>query len=248
MSDTWATMKDRYLGERIWLICGGPSVRGFDVGQLNGKTAAINEIGIDLETDFWLGNDNVDRYPAEFWQRDTLKLLRTGLTAEIKAAATNLIEYPVAEHHHKLRVHEFMTDRRVCWGAAAYHNGGTVHRKSIMLAAFGVLYRLGFREVALLGCDWSQNIGDPYAHNHKNMTENEVRLSNLQFDFMEQWFAQLLPLFRHLEFKILNCTDGGGLNLFERADWREISRKWENQTKSNARFSVSRVISPQVDS
>lgn len=226
---TFNELQGKYSGDRVWLICGGPSVRGFDVSLLSGKTAAINEVGIDLETDLWMGNDNVDRYSAEFWQRDTLKLLRAGRTAEIGTATTNLVEYPVCEHYHKLRVHEFLADRRVCWGAAAYHNGGIVHRKSIMLAAFGVLYRLGFREVALLGCDWRQTLDDPYAHNHKNMTENEVRLSNLQFSFMEQWFSQLLPLFRHVGFKVLNCTDGGGLNLFERADWREISRKWAEQ-------------------
>ncbi|HSG72628.1 MAG TPA: hypothetical protein VLA12_19605 [Planctomycetaceae bacterium] len=221
----WEDLVDKYSGS-VWLVCGGPSMRGFDFSELRGPTAAVNQIGALFEPDFWFGNDELEKYPLEFWQTPTIKLLRDGVSH--RPTGDNIVYYDATSHDRALRG-DFLTSPRVVWSAPARWHGGVTVKKSVMLAAIGALYRLGFREIVLIGCDWSQSLENPYGHDLKQMDEELVRFSNRQFRIMDQWFCQLEPLFRHHCLKIINATDGGGLEIFERADWREISRKWKNQ-------------------
>ena len=205
----------------VWLVCGGPSVRGFDFSRLKGTVAAINEIGCDIPNlDLWIGNDRLPEYPKEFWSRDCLKLLRREQKTR-PATVKNLCEFPSRTQRQTLDVRRFF-EGAVVWGAPARHNGGIAVKKSAMLMSFGVLYRLGFREVRLIGCDWASHQAEPYGHDHKQTDENDIRKANQQFRFLEQWFFQLIPLFKHEGLSVLNCTDGGQLDLFERRDWRDF--------------------------
>jgi hypothetical protein len=104
------------------------------------------------------------------------------------------------------------------WGVSTREHG---IKKSTMLLAIGILYRLGIREVRLIGCDWRATQDAPYGHDHKETDETSVQTSNDHFGYLEEWFTGLLPVMERLGFRIINCTDGGYLEIFERADWMD---------------------------
>lgn len=210
----------RFEGEHVWLICGGPSIRGFDLESLDGCTASINEIGIDCLTDIWIGgNQRIKYYPGSFWTRETLYFVRKDVDQLPRCG--NLVTWKERTDR-ELNVSGFLEGDSVCWGAVGTLDGKRILRNSIMLAAFGVLCRLGFREVRLLGCDWQQSQESLYGHDHRSYEENGIRYSNEQFQIMEQWFSQLRPQFERSGFHVVNCTDGGSLEVFERRDWRNF--------------------------
>ena len=168
-----------------------------------------------------------------------LKFIRKAQMDRPACAMANQVDFTCRLDRRELNVKEFFAGDRVLWGGPVAHHGGVSCKKSIMLAAFGVLYRLGFREVRLIGCDWRTSVESAYGHSHKRdfVDEFSVKESRAHFRFLEQWFAELLPMFRERQidasgdgppvigpprFNVLNCTDGGELETFERRDWREF--------------------------
>lgn len=233
-------------GESVWLVCGGPSVRGFDFSQLQGTIAAINGIGRDCPHDLWFGNDHLDQYSREFWESSATKILRKSkahelLTQRCKTAANVLAYRDIAAIDIET---EFFEGRDVPWKAPAMVGGVERRKPSVMLAAMGCLYRLGFREVKLIGCDWKMAATDAYGCSHTmtcedcdddswphcgtcegsrsvEATESHVRLCGERFDILSQWWQRLAQGMLERGFKVWNCTEGGSLEDFERADWRQ---------------------------
>lgn len=211
---------DKYAGQPIRLLCGGPSMRGFDLSGISGMTASINEIGIDFPTDLWIGgNAAAPRFPEAFWHEDKIHFFREGLGWTPRAK--NLVtwkEQPGSE----LDVDRFAAGSEVVFEVRDVLRGKSISRKSIMLAALGILYRLGFREVRLLGCDWRYSSVGQYGHDHRHHGDGGEAECNEQLELLSRWFSQLEPHFRQIGYRVLNCTPGGELNVFERADWREF--------------------------
>lgn len=227
----WQKFRDRHEGESAWLVCGGPSVRGFDFSQLGDTIAAINEIGRDIDNlSLWIGNDRLPEYPRDFWGRDCAKFLRqeqlTLPDCEIRNLHLFRSESQKITNSVPIKERLFFDPDVVLWGAPAMtRECKATIKKSVMLMALGVLYRMGFSEVRLLGCDWEQTHGNPYGHDHKEIDETVIRKSNEHFGFMEQWYRQLRPMFERRGFYVLNCTDGGYLEAFDRADWRDYASR-----------------------
>lgn len=223
----WQSLRERYEGAATWLVCGGPSVRGFDFSLLGDTVAAINEIGRDIPNlNIWIGNDELPRYPCEFWRRDCLKLIRKEQMTLPNCELVNVLDFRSRSQQigQSIRINEnlFFDSDKVTWGAPAITRDNKVTvKKSVMLMALGVLYRMGFAQVRLIGCDWQATEENAYGHSHKEIDAAVVRKGNEQFRFMEQWFRQLRPMFEARHFEVLNCTDGGCLEVFERGDWRD---------------------------
>lgn len=223
----WQKFRDRHQGEHVWLVCGGPSVRGFDFSRLGGTIAAINEIGRDVPNlGLWIGNDRLPEYPRDFWTRDFPKFVRKEQMTMPDCETSGLVRFRSRSQNlglnPRLREDLFFDPEAVVWGAPAITpEGKATLKKSVMLMALGVLWRIGFSQVRLLGCDWT-TARDAYGHDHKEIDETVIRKSEEHFHFMNQWFRQLLPMFERRGFEVLNCTDGGNLEVFERRDWREF--------------------------
>lgn len=216
--------REKYEGSTVWMVCGGPSVRGFDFSQLPGTIAAINEIGCDIPNlDIWIGNDSLPDYPQEFWSRDCIKFVREEQHTLPNVEVKNFRRFKSRQQSitggdTRIREDLFFDPKRVLWGAPYKMNDGTTTiKKSAMLMAFGVLWRLGFSEVRLLGCDWQTSLANPYGHKHKKeIDETAIRKSTLQFRVLETWFERLLPMFNARGFKVVNCTPGSKLDVFKK--------------------------------
>lgn len=118
----------------------------------------------------------------------------------------------------------FLSEETICWGdvgggthktgTSAPNDGKGPNVRSVMLVALKILYRLGVRQVYLLGADFKMTAGNSYAFSQGRDKIN-VNYNNRSYQVIDERFNQLRRYFELADFKVFNSTDGSMLKAFD---------------------------------
>ncbi len=232
--------KNKYSGQRCFIIGNGPSLNKIDLSKLEGEISfGVNGIfykydELGFTPDFYMVedshviNDNIERIKS--FKPKKHKFFPTDYKPKIgKSADTSFFRMNHGFYDKKsayFQVPRFSTD----FSEVAYC-GQSVTMINIQLA-----YYMGFTEVYLIGMDFSYTIPDSAIVNKGNITSTEDDVNHFHPDYFgkgKKWHDPLLSqvlktyeafglYFRQSDRKIINATVGGNLEVFERVDFNEL--------------------------
>jgi hypothetical protein len=82
--------------------------------------------------------------------------------------------------------------------------------KNTFYIAIQILYRLGFRKIYLIGCQFK--IGDKHYSYDKQLTGDEKEWNKKTYNHVVTRMKELKPLFDRKDFKVISCTPDSPLN------------------------------------
>ena len=211
---------DRYKGNKAVILCNGPSLNAVDFDQLKGVfTFGLNKINLLFNRSSFRPscivavNKLVIEQNAEFYNQTDIPLFIDHLGKENVKFRDNVAFL------HSVNQRKFARDCSYSVG-----QGATVTNVAMQLA-----YHMGFRDVALVGCDHSFAEKGP-----ANKTVKSEAVDKSHFD--PNYFAGGMPwqlpdllqsevsytearhVFEKSGGRIVNATEGGRLEIFERMD------------------------------
>lgn len=222
--ESWASRRkirsfhNIHQGEKCVILCNGPSLLKADLSLLKGiKTVGLNKINMLFDkTDFrpsYIASVNpfVNEQNAPFFNETDIPLfLQNGAMAHVKPRKNVAFLYPAVQQ-------KFARD---C--SMSVYEGFTVTFVALQLA-----YHMGFKEVALIGCDhnFAQKgpankaviSGDKDAsHFDPNYFAGGVKWQLPDLLQSEVSYSMARDIYEGSGRKILNCTEGGKLEIFDR--------------------------------
>ena len=90
----------------------------------------------------------------------------------------------------------------------------------VVAAVAGGADYLGFGTVYLLGCDFKMAEDRKYAF-AENRAANAIRHNNVLYDSLARRFEALKPHFEKHRFRVVNCSPGSELQVFERMEFAD---------------------------
>ncbi len=222
-------LRARHWGRRCWVLCNGPSLAGVDLGRLAGEvTIGMNAIYLargfrpsyHLVEDRLFAEDhraevNALRGPAKVYPADLAHLLNGRGTRYVDFRGRGAEGEP-----------RFSVDAgEVVWW------GGTVTYFALQMA-----YYLGCGPVCIVGADHHMVVprgarvegnvvtsagADPN-HFDPGYFGRGKRWHKPNWALQEAGYARARRAFEAAGREVLNCTVGGRLEVFRRADWQEV--------------------------
>ena len=89
-----------------------------------------------------------------------------------------------------------------------------------MLVALRLLHHLGFRTVYLLGCDFRMAVDRKYVFDETREAA-AIKHNNTLYDSLSRRFEALKPHFEKHRFRVVNCSPGSELGVFERMAYQD---------------------------
>lgn len=215
-----ARVVDRYAGQRCLILCNGPSLNHVDfaaVARSGVYTFGLNKVNLLFDrTDFRPAaivavNQLVMQQNADFYNSTTIPLF----------LGKNCRRYiglrPNITYLHTTPVMRFARD---CRGSVSI--GFTVTAVALQLA-----FHMGFRSVGLVGCDHSFATKGPPDATVKSGEKDDSHFDPRYFSQGALWDLPNLPgseyfydlaerTYRAFGGKVVNCTNGGKLEIFQR--------------------------------
>jgi hypothetical protein len=228
-----------YKGRSAFLVLSGPSLNQLDLTQLSRRgivTMGVNNSWSVHRPTLWTGVDDPGRFidvgwkdpgilkfvPVCHWGR---KLRVQAADGTMRDSVFRVAQMPSVLFYRRVNHfdHErFLTADSVPWGNEAQHADslGIKGKRSVMLAALRVLHHLGFRTVYLVGCDFRMADDRKYAF-AETREAAAIRHNNALYDALTRRFEALLPHFERHKFRVVNCSPGSELAVFERMSFDE---------------------------
>ena len=195
-----------------FLLCPGPSLASTPLDLLRKPglaTMTLNRAAYVFRGTFHIAADSPGHTPESVWRDpNIIKFLPRGRAPRDWPRHPGVVFYRVAK---KGEYGDLLVGEQIPMGFPT--TGG----RATLPMAIGVLYRLGFRKVYLLGCDFHMGEHEPYCV-PKARTAEQAAGSNRLFNAMNRWFRDLSPLFADAGLTVLNATPGSRLNAFPRRD------------------------------
>jgi len=230
---------DFYRGKSAFLMLSGPSLNQIDVTQLNRRgivTMAVNNAWSLHRPTLWTCVDDPGRFIDTGWKDPGIlkivpvshfdKRLRVqNPDGSFRASAFKVRQMPGvlfyrrSDHFDHSR---FLKSDTINWGQDGEHTDslGIKGKRSVMLAALHLLHYLGFRTVYLLGCDFKMAGDRKYAFD-ENRSAQAIRHNNILYESLHKRFEALKPHFDQQGFKVINCSPGSELSVFERMEFSD---------------------------
>lgn len=227
-NDRIAAMKDKYKGQRCFIVATGPSLTMDDLETLHNHQEfciSMNSIFKCFADTKWRPNQYmiVDTDAISLWENEMKEL-----DVEQKFVADSQMYFDYETLSKDWYVYHSVFGRESLGGDAfsddfsvkAYHSG-TITNICIQLAVY-----LGFSEIYLLGVDFTREKGK-VKHFHADINEDDVIYES------EAWL-EILYKYSLKEYqasrkyadshgiKIYNATRGGALEVFERVDFDSL--------------------------
>ena len=228
-----------YRGRSAFLILSGPSLTQVDLTQLNKRgivTMGVNNSWSVHRPTLWTCVDDPGRFIDTGWKDPgILKFVPTccwdkrlriqNPDGTMRNSAFRVRQMPSvlffrrADHFDHER---FLTGDSVPWGNDAKHADslGITGKRSVMLVALRLLHHLGFGTVYLLGCDFKMAGDRKYAFS-EDRTKEAIRHNNILYESLQKRFEALKPHFDQHGFKVINCSPGSELGVFERMEFAD---------------------------
>ncbi|MAY74860.1 MAG: hypothetical protein CMJ31_09150 [Phycisphaerae bacterium] len=227
-----------YKGRSAFLVLSGPSLNDLDLTQLDRRgivSMGVNNSWTVHRPTLWTCVDDPGRFIDTGWKDPgVLKFVPVchwGRKLRIQASDGTMRDsaYRVAQMPSVLFFrrsnhfdHErFLTGDTVPWGndPKSTDSLGIKGKRSVMLVALRLLHHLGFRTVYLLGCDFRMTVDHKYAFDETREAA-AIRHNNVLYDSLSRRFEALLPHFEKHRFRVVNCSPGSGLSVFERMPYQ----------------------------
>lgn len=226
------TLKDRYKGQRCFIIGNGPSLRISDLERLSSEiTFSANRIYKIFEKTNWRPSFYLAVDPnfirSSWKELDDYNLkemfLGTDLSfdmSQFKNKATRIFEYT------KFKINKWNDlTANVSEDVSKYFSVGyTVTFTSIQMAIF-----MGFKEIYLLGVDFSySSVRDINGKIHNDNTVKDYFFGEKFTETVQSYYSSLHAYKEAKDYcdkhdiRIVNLTRGGKLEVFERADFDQI--------------------------
>lgn len=214
-------LKDRFQGERCFIVATGPSLTIDDCEKLKGeKTFSMNSIIDIFEQTTWrptfygIQDINVyEKYSNEIKSIPWEYLFVGSVIPEKFSVPKNSIIFNNYQLNHRmLYFHKHYYTRFSNDAYVTVYDGYTITYSLIQIAAY-----LGFKEIYLLGCDCS--------HKANSKEKQHIVEHGIYDPFLSTSQERMLHAYRVAKdyceaknIKIINATRGGELELFARAD------------------------------
>lgn len=228
-----------YKGRSAFLVLSGPSLNQVDLTQLSRRgivTMGVNNSWSVHRPTLWTGVDDPGRFidvgwkdpgilkfvPVCHWGR---KLRIQASDGSMRDSVFRVAQMPSVLFYRRVNHFDhqrFLTADSVPWGNEAQHADslGIKGKRSVMLAALRLLHHLGFRTVYLVGCDFRMADDRKYAFSETREAA-AIRHNNALYDALSRRFEALLPHFQRHKFRVVNCSPGSELGVFERMGFDE---------------------------
>lgn len=232
------TLEGQYAGAHAFLIANGPSVLDFDLDSLRSRWCMTMNNGpktfrgnanctVDEPARFnkstWLDPTIMKFMPMAHFEKplwdnrlirkDGANVQQWELSSLVAGDCPNVVGYRRNEKFHAPR---WLGEETINWGNHAKYGGG----RSVLLAAFRILYVLGFRKVYLLGVDFEMSEERRY-HFPEERTASSVRSNMSTYGKLQQWFTELQPYFLKAGFIVHNCNPKSRLTAFPYLPYEE---------------------------
>ncbi len=217
-------VKDRFIGRKAVILCNGPSLLKSDLSLLDGVfTLGLNKINLLFERSLFRPSCivAVNRFVLEqnvdFYKQTHLPLFLDSAGTDIIGARKNIVFL------HSSRQRKFARD---C--SMSIYQGATVTFVALQLA-----FHLGFQQVALIGCDHNFSAkGTPHKvvvsgdhdtdHFDPNYFAGGMRWQLPDLVESEASYALARETFQAAGRQVINCTEGGQLEVFPRMTLAEF--------------------------
>jgi len=226
---TPAGLDNLFLGKAAVLICNGPSAEQVDPYLLDKPgfvTMGINNGSHIIRPNLWCAQDSPTKFMASIWEDP--KIMKFTRKSYNKAAYTpedvqptrwvrdcpNLFFHRINSH---TEAHDWFDRTSISWGIPDGKGG---HRVSTFMCAMCVLYRLGIREIAIIGADFRMTKEQPYFF-EENKSDSGIASNNELYRLMNAFCAQLYPIMLSKGLQVVNCTPNSGLTAFPTMPFEE---------------------------
>ena len=223
-----------YRGRSAFLMLSGPSLKQIDLSLLDTRgivTMAVNNAWSVRRPTLWTCVDDPGRFidvgwkdpgilkfvPTCMWDK-RLRVMNPDGTLRTSAFKVHqmpgVLFFRRSDHFDHER---FLTGDTVSWGNDAKNPDslGITGKRSVMLVALRLLHYLGFSTVYLLGCDFKMDPERKYAFD-EHRAANAIRHNNVLYDSLSRRFEALKPHFEKHRFRVVNCSPGSALEVFEK--------------------------------
>lgn len=222
-------LRDKYRGERVFLIANGPSLKRTDLSRLkNEYTIGLNRIGLNVDnmgfepTFLCCVNANVlEQFREDFERSSSIKFLSDKAANAIENSWNTFFMGSLP------KVGYFEKDLR---------NGAWCEGWTVTYCAMQVAYYLGFKEVILVGLDhYFKDSGaankavvansDDENHFHPAYFGKGVTWQYPDLDRSEQHYVVARQTFEEDGRRIIDATLGGHCEIFDKTDYDGLFEK-----------------------
>ncbi|GAB3940711.1 hypothetical protein GCM10028805_02930 [Spirosoma harenae] len=232
-----ASLKDKYKGQRCFIIGNGPSLNNLDLTKLkNEYTFGVNAIYLNYDKmefhptfyvveDYLVAEDRADEINA--YSDPQLKFFGTYLSYVLKKDEKS-VHMNVLRNYEDSNYEPMFSQNCVRYVGV----GGSVTYICLQLA-----YYMGFEKIYMIGFDHSYRVPDEAKVSTNSVIESTTddinhfapgyfgkgyRWHDPKVDRMEGGFMKAREQFEKANRKIFNATAGGNLNVFERVDYNSL--------------------------
>jgi len=228
-----------YKGRSAFLVLSGPSLNDIDLTQLDRRgivTMGVNNSWTVHRPTLWTCVDDPGRFidtgwkdpgvlkfvPVCHWGRKLRIQAKDGTMRDSTFQVAQMPSVLFFRRSNHFDHERFLTGDTVPWGndPKSTDSLGIKGKRSVMLVALRLLHHLGFRTVYLLGCDFRMAADHKYAFDETREAA-AIKHNNVLYDSLSRRFAALLPHFEKHRFRVVNCSPGSGLGVFERMPYEE---------------------------
>lgn len=224
------TLKDAYVGKKAIIICNGPSLRKVNFDSLIGKDIyffGLNKINLMFDDTAFrpnavvASNYFVIEQNKEFYNSTDIQLFLNSDKSDIIKNRSNVVFVNYSSIPRKFA--------RDC--SMSLFQGHTVTYTAMQLA-----FHMGFSEVGIIGCDHhfeTKGISNKTAiagetdpnHFHPKYFADGVKWDLPDLLGSEYHYEFADKTYKHFGRKLVNCTEGGKLEVFERMKLDEFINK-----------------------
>ncbi len=236
LSDTW---KDGHL----FLTLSGPSLNKIPFEVLSERgivTFAVNNAATIIRPTFWVYGDKGTKFHNVIWEDPGImkfmpvkgwnpkhphmvRVKRGDGTFEVTDKQGRFRPGVVGyQRNATFNPAEFLYEPTCNWGNSekSAEKNGLPHILNIMFVVLRISFYLGFRNVYLLGCDFTMDDEQPYAFNElKN--PKACASNNGTYLKLNHMLSLLKPYFDEAGFNVFNCTPKSGLRTFPQLSFKE---------------------------
>lgn len=236
-------LENLYSGS-CFLVCSGPSLASHDLSLLKKRgifTCAVNNAAAIFHPTIWVSADDPGNFCDAIWKDPSIlkfvpsdheeKLLteRDGQETLIDSDI-QVKEMPGVfgfSRNEEFNADTFLKEETFNWGnhGATTDTLGVKGSRSVMLIAVKLLYRLGFRKIYLLGCDFKMEENSKNYAFPQDRSKSSVRGNNKTYHALNLRFAALLPYFARAGLEVYNCTPDSGLKAFPYLSYKDAVRE-----------------------
>ena len=228
-----------YKGRSAFLVLSGPSLNDIDLTRLDQRgivTMGVNNSWTVHRPTLWTCVDDPGRFidtgwkdpgvlkfvPVCHWGRKLRIQARDGTMRDSAYRVAQMPSVLFFRRSNHFDHERFLTGDTVPWGndPKSTDSLGIKGKRSVMLVALRLLHHLGFRTVYLLGCDFRMAADHKYAFDETREAA-AIKHNNVLYDSLSRRFEALLPHFEKNRFRVVNCSPGSALSVFERMSYED---------------------------